>query len=95
MKIEWLPAAIANLESAVAYIGDHNPGAAEKAAKRIRNAVARLEKHPFLGRPGRVEGLRELVVHGTPYIVVYRVADNTVYIGRLLHAAQRWPPSED
>ena len=47
-----------------------------------------------MGRSGRVEGTRELVISRTPYLVVYRfeeVADQ-ILIVRLLHGAQRWPP---
>jgi len=40
---------------------------------------------------GRVPGTRELVVTGTPYIVAYRVRDETVEILRVFHAARKWP----
>ncbi len=56
-----------------------------KKAKRERD-------HPRRGRPGRVAGTRELVVPGTPYIVVYAVGADYVRIHRVLHGAQRWPP---
>jgi toxin ParE1/3/4 len=34
---------------------------------------------------------RELVVSGTPYIVVYLISDDVELI-RVLHGAQQWPP---
>ena len=45
----------------------------------------------MIGRKGRVEGTRELVIAGTPYIVPYRVRDDVVQIITVLHNAQRWP----
>jgi toxin ParE1/3/4 len=44
-----------------------------------------------MGRPGRVVGTRELVVHDTPYVIPYRVRDNIVEVIRAFHAARRWP----
>ena len=44
-----------------------------------------------MGRPGRIEGTRELVISRTPYIAAYRIAGDTVRILRLLHGAQQWP----
>jgi toxin ParE1/3/4 len=38
-----------------------------------------------------VPATRELVVAGTPWVVVYRVK-NRVEILRVLHGAQSWPP---
>jgi addiction module RelE/StbE family toxin len=59
----------------------------------IERSVRRLVDHPQSGRPGRVEGTRELVVPGTPYVIVYRVeADQIIVVLRVLHGAQRWPP---
>jgi toxin ParE1/3/4 len=42
---------------------------------------------------GRVRGTRQLIVVGTPYVVVYRIEPASVVILRVLHGAQRWPPS--
>jgi toxin ParE1/3/4 len=46
-----------------------------------------------MGRPGRVQGTRERIITGTPYIVVYRVR-HEVEILRVLHGAMRWPPKD-
>jgi plasmid stabilization system protein ParE len=48
-------------------------------------------KFAELGRPGRVDGTRKLVIQRTPYIAAYRVAGNTIRILRVLHGAQIWP----
>lgn len=50
-----------------------------------------LLRFPAGGRPGRVEGRRELVVRRTPYIVAYRVGKDDVRVLRILHSAQLWP----
>jgi toxin ParE1/3/4 len=57
----------------------------------LHAAVSRLADHPAMGRPGRVARTRELVVLGTPYIVVYRTEAPAVVVLRVLHGAQRWP----
>ena len=43
-------------------------------------------------RPTRQEGgTRELVMSPLPYIVVYTVRGDAVYVVRILHGAQQWP----
>jgi hypothetical protein len=32
-----------------------------------------------------------LVVRPLPYIVVYQVSEDVVYVVRILHGAQKWP----
>ncbi len=44
-----------------------------------------------MGRPGRSQGTRELVIAGSPYIVVYIVDDIEVQIVAVFHSAMRWP----
>ena len=39
----------------------------------------------------RIEGTRELVFAGLPYIVVYRIQDQDLEILRIYHGAQDWP----
>ncbi len=48
-------------------------------------------QHPEMGRHGRIEGTRELVISRTPYIAAYRITGDTVRILRVLHGAQLWP----
>ena len=57
----------------------------------IGQKARHLVRHPQLGRPGRVEHTRELVVHRN-YILVYDVAGDLVRVLRVLHAARQWPP---
>jgi plasmid stabilization system protein ParE len=60
---------------------------------RIRTCVEGLVQFPEMGRPGRIEGTRELVISSTPYIAAYRIVDEAVRILRVLHGAQQWPDS--
>ena len=92
MRILWLRAAERNLEEQIEYIGERNLRAANTLADKIAASVARLADRSHRGRSGRVAGTRELVVPGTPYIVVYVVGADYVRIHRVLHDAQRWPP---
>ena len=51
-----------------------------------------LAEFPLQGRPGRLPNTRELVIVGTPYLLVYRVTRERIDILRVVHGAQRWPP---
>ena len=68
-----------------------DPAAAAGVDERIEAAVARLVDFPEIGRPGRVEGTRELLVGRTSYIVPYRISGDVVRILRVLHDARLWP----
>jgi toxin ParE1/3/4 len=91
MRLEWARPAIRDLREAGEFIASENPEAAGRMASRIREAVEHLPKQPNLGRPGRVPGTRELVVTGTPFLVVYRARGAAVQVLRLLHHARKWP----
>ena len=91
MRVRWLKRALRNLDEEAEYIARDNPQAAARIVERIATSVDRLATHPASGRPGRVPGTRELVIHGTVYIVPYRVRDETVAILRVFHAARKWP----
>ncbi len=91
MRLEWSDAALVNLDQAVEYIAQDKPAAAAKVAQKIWDATQRLAEQPGIGRPGRVEGTRELVITGLPYIVPYVVKGNRVIVLRVMHAAMMWP----
>jgi toxin ParE1/3/4 len=92
MPIKWLRTALRNLDHHAIYIAKDNPDAARKAVERVQAAVGRLTQHPNMGRIGRVPGTRELIVGGTPWVIVYRIRAHAVEIIRVLHGAQKWPP---
>lgn len=92
MRIVWTAPARQDLRSHVLYVAERNPDAARKLQASVRHAVETLADHPNRGRPGRFEGTRELVIVGYPYLVVYRVREESVRILRVLHGAQDWPP---
>jgi toxin ParE1/3/4 len=91
LKIAWLPLALENRRSQLAYVAERNPWAAINMGGIIETAIQRLADYPQIGRPGRFAGSRELVVVGTPYVIAYRIEAEAVVILRLLHGAQRWP----
>lgn len=73
------------------YIAADNGHAAVVVDNRIAKAAERLIAFPKSGRPGRVEGTRELTVSRAPYILPYRIDDDTVCILRVIYAARLWP----
>lgn len=93
MIVRWLPSAIHDRDVQLDYLGERNPRAAIDQGDRIEHQVGQLLDYPEMGRLGRIEGTRELVVSGTPFIAIYRFVPDTecVEIIRLLHGAQQWP----
>ena len=91
MKIKWVRLALDDLDAAGEFIARDNPEAASRVLKRIWDAVQLLADHPDAGRAGRVPGTRELVIADTPFIIPYRVVENTVQILRVLHGKRKWP----
>lgn len=90
-KIEWTPLARADLLEIIDYISDDNPVAAQSVKDDIETKALKLINFPKMGRPGRVEGTRELVALAN-YIIVYDEGGLAIRILRVLHAAQQWPP---
>ena len=91
MKVKWVRLALNDLDETGEFIAQDNPAAASRVLKRIWDAVQMLADHPHAGRAGRVPGTRELVIAGTPFIIPYRVVENTIQILRVLHAKRKWP----
>ena len=91
MKICWLEKAAIDLEEAYEFILFDNPLAAKNEINKVLEAVEWLSGNPGMGKAGRVVKTRELVVAGTPYIVIYRVKGNRLEILRIFHGARQWP----
>lgn len=93
MEVKWLKKALSNLDKEAGYIAQDNSHAAFTVVQRIKESVNLLKENPSLGRPGRIEGTKELVVDKTSYIVPYRICNNRVEILRVFHTSRK-PPKE-
>ena len=91
MRINWLPRARTDVIHVRHYIKQHHTEGAKRVVLSIYAAVRYIAEQPYLGHPGRVTNTRELVVKGTPYIVVYAVTRDSLTVLAVLHAAQEWP----
>lgn len=91
MKLRWTRFALEDLRHLHEYIAEDNPHVAGRMIARIQEAALHLKRHPQMGRQGRVQGTRELVIAGTPYIVVYIPDGIEVQIVAVFHSAMRWP----
>jgi len=91
MQIIWTSPARSDLYAAFDYISQDNINAALLVIERIEESVEHLSQHPEIGRKGRVNGTRELVIPRTPYVISYRVKHDKVEILAVIHGSRKWP----
>ena len=91
MKIRYTPNARECIAEIHDYIATENPKAATDVVTRIRQQTLTLAEYPHVGRIGRVENTRELVINPYPFIVAYRVETDEIWILAVVHTSRRWP----
>ncbi|CAM4230642.1 type II toxin-antitoxin system RelE/ParE family toxin [Lacicoccus alkaliphilus] len=90
-KVALLPVAESDLDNILNYILIDDAKAAERVLNRITDALRHLETSSYAGLKVVEESLVHLdlrMIVSDPYIVFYRIIDNTVYIFRVLHEAR-------
>jgi toxin ParE1/3/4 len=87
-EIVWSPLAVARLQEIRAYIALDRPAAAERLAMRVVALTEALKTHPHLGRAGAKQSIREIILGGTPYIILYRIHHKRILISTIRHASQ-------
>ena len=94
MKVIIRESAEADLDHIAEWIAKDSPATAARMVASIRDRINFLETDELahMGRPGFVEGTRELIEH--PYIIVYRVYDDRseVEVLSIVHGAQDREP---
>jgi toxin ParE1/3/4 len=90
MRVVVREAAARDLDDIFDWISKDSPRAATKLVRRILDRIDRLTIPGLthIGRPGLVEGTRELVE--TPYIVVYAVDEEAdeITVLAIVHGAR-------
>jgi len=92
VKLVWTRTASTDRKEIREYIAQADPVAALALDELISQKAGGLVDHPGLGRPGRVTGTRELVLHQN-YILIYDTSADLIRLLRVLHAARQWPPA--
>jgi addiction module RelE/StbE family toxin len=92
LRVRWTGPARRDLSGIEAYIAQDDIVAAAQVALRIAHHVNdTLPTQPYIGRPGRVMEIRELVIPRLPYIVAYRIRGEVIEVVRVLHTSRMWP----
>ncbi len=91
MEVTWLEEALQDLKEIGRYIAEDDPAAAYRVLTKIEASANSLQRHPQLGRPGRVPKTRELVVPSLPYIIPYYLKQKEVRILAVMHTSRKWP----
>lgn len=81
-KLRWTPLAYEDLKAARDYIAQHNAKAAREFAATVRAKVKRLQEAPEIGpvHPDLAPVGRYRYLVATPYIVLYRLAEEDVVL---------------
>jgi plasmid stabilization system protein ParE len=90
MKVSFEPAAREELDAVLSWIAKDNPRAAFELVERIEDKVMQLAipELTHMGRPGLVEGTRELIEW--PYLIVYKIEEDRdeVVVISVVHGAR-------
>jgi len=89
MRVEWSSHAVSDLKAISEYSErERSLETANRVARTSYDAVQSLRTMPLRGPYGRIEGTRELVLPGLPYIIVYRPLDERVLILNIVQGAR-------
>ncbi|MDP2700306.1 type II toxin-antitoxin system RelE/ParE family toxin [Thalassospira sp.] len=91
MILRWTRPALRDLSEIFDFLAARNPVAAQKILSGIRTRANLLPHHPMMGRSGRIDGTRELVIGKTPFVIAYRVTSTHVDILAVRHDHRQWP----
>ncbi|MGA9071686.1 MAG: type II toxin-antitoxin system RelE/ParE family toxin [Terracidiphilus sp.] len=90
-RLRWSRAAADDLEAIANYLNLYHPSFAASTLQRLYNAAKSLKAFPYVGRIGKKDGTRELVLAPLPYLMIYTVEEDAIHILRFLHASQDRP----
>ena len=92
-SLEYLPAAIQDLEDIFDYISKDSSGRAKQFVQSIDKKLGHLEFFPYFGSVPKdrylaQKGYRLIVIQD--YLALYRIKNNTILIYRVVHGKRRY-----
>lgn len=96
MKLAFSREARDDLVRLRSFIAEHDPAAAERAARRLIKGIERLLRHPRLGKrvsiaPGQIapQEVRDWLV--ADYVIRYLIANDRIIVLRAWHGREQRP----
>lgn len=92
-RVVLRPTAERDLDRLVRFLAKLDQRAADRRQQWLRESLRRLARHPFTGRPGPREGLRQRTIKlgESSYLIRYQVTDKAVVITRVWHGKENRP----
>ena len=91
MKLLWAEEAMQDIADIDHYLTGLFPKKRQSTLQYISDQADRLLEMPHLGRIGKVQGTRELVLGSLPYILVYKVEEYLLHILHVQHTSRNYP----
>lgn len=92
MNVVWAEAARQEWAAQYRFYFSRNPDVARRLRQAVMGGARRLREYPRMGRIGRVADTRELVIAGTPFLLVYDETPARVEILHVYDGRQDWQP---
>lgn len=86
-RAEFVAAARREFLAEVAYYDKEEPGLGARFAAAVEEATARAVAFPLAGSPYRM-GTRRVLVKDFPFMLVYRVTDDSIIVFALAHQSR-------
>lgn len=88
MRVRLTSRAYRDLADIADYLGSENPPAARRVANQIRRSLRTLGRFSLIGRPSGIADIRQYQVPRLPYLIMYRLAGDTVEILTIFHTSR-------
>lgn len=88
LEVRWAQRASFDLAYNINYLKQRSLQGADNVSRSILATVEALREFPLIGRTGREPNTREMPVTDYPYLIVYRVVGETLFVARILHTAR-------
>jgi toxin ParE1/3/4 len=88
LRVQWRARALDDLKAFHDWLSTIEGAKPAQTVRRIRAAVESMTRLGDIGRPSRIEGVRELTVRNAPYIIVYQVGHGVIDVLAVYHSAQ-------
>lgn len=86
--IKWTKRSTSDIKRISAYLSANRPSVTQKLALSVARKLELLEQFSRIGRMGKEQDVRELVLQDYPFTVHYRIREDYIEITRITHHAQ-------